>query len=229
MANKFESTRKVRDSIKTFLEKMKALDEKIPEDLAEDALEMTEEVKDALEELETTDEEVDPLEITNDEDPDEKDIEQKVEDAFVRVMRKYGMVKDRSLRALDELEEKLGEDSCKDEDEEECEVIDEGNEEEVTVDPEKINDSARELKRFIRRIKPIIASVKDSAQRKALSDSIAKFAGMSANDNYNAIMKAAKNSAKDSMRTPAQKAMDADYNFGMEVAKKFNPHYKKED
>lgn len=64
MANKFESTNKVRDSIKTFLEKMKALDEKIPEDLAEDALEMTEEVKDALEQLETVDEEADPLEIT---------------------------------------------------------------------------------------------------------------------------------------------------------------------
>lgn len=228
MANKFESTNKVRDSIKTFLEKMKALDEKIPEDLAEDALEMTEEVKDALEQLETVDEEVDPLEITKDEgkEVEEEEIEKKVEDAFVRVMRKYGMVKDSSMRALDELEEEIEEKETEDSD---CGVIDEGNEEEVTVDPEKINDSARELKKFIRNIKPVIASVKDSAQRKALSDSIAKFAGMTANDSYNAIMKAAKNSAKDSMRMPAQKAMDADYNFGMEVAKKFNPHYKKED
>ncbi len=221
MANKYESTKKVRDSIKTFLEKMKALDEDLPEDLAEDALEMTEEVKDALEEIETCDEEVDPLEITKDEDPKEEDIEKKVEDAFVRVMRKYGMITDSSMRALDELEEKI-------ETEDGCEVIDESNEEAVTVDPEKINDSAAELKKFIRSIKPVIASVKDSAQRKALSESIAKFAGMSAKDNYYAVLKAAKSSAKDSMQSSAKKMADADYNFGMEIAKKFNPHYNKE-
>ena len=39
---------RVMGAIKNFLLKMKALDEAIPEDLAEDALEMTEEVKDAL-------------------------------------------------------------------------------------------------------------------------------------------------------------------------------------
>ncbi len=227
MANKFESTNKVRDSIKTFLEKMKALDEKIPEDLAEDALEMTEEVKDALEQLETVDEEPNPLGITKDEGEEvkEEEIEKKIEDAFVRVMRKYGMVKDSSMRALDELEEEIEEKEMEDSG---CEVIDEGNEEEVTVDPEKINDSAAELKKFIRNIKPVIASVKDSAQRKALSDSIAKFAGMTAKDNYSAVLKAAKANAQDSMHTNAQKAMGADYNFGMEIAKKFNPHYNKE-
>lgn len=66
---------KVMASIKDFLIKMKALDEAIPEELAEDALKMTEEVKDAL----CEDEDPDVLEITKDEDPNEKeDIDVKV-------------------------------------------------------------------------------------------------------------------------------------------------------
>ena len=90
---------KVMSSIKDFLIKMKALDEAIPEELAQDALEMTEEVKDAL----CDDETPDPLEVTKDEEvieeeekkeeaKDEESIETKVEDAMVKVMRKYGLI-----------------------------------------------------------------------------------------------------------------------------------------
>ena len=56
------NNKKVMDSIKEFLERMKACDEAIPEDLAEDALEMVEGVKDAL----CEDEDVDVLEVTKD-------------------------------------------------------------------------------------------------------------------------------------------------------------------
>ena len=102
---------KVMESIKNFLIKMKANDEAIPEELAQDACEMVEEVKDALCEDE------DPIETENpveDEDPEEKetekiDIDKKVEDAMVNVMRKYGLIKDGAMVALDELENKLGE------------------------------------------------------------------------------------------------------------------------
>ena len=102
---------KVMDSIRNFLLKMKALDENIPEDLAEDALKMTEEVKDALcedEEMEVEEKEDNEDECTEeikedvkDEDPKE-DIDKKVEDAFVKVMRKYGLIQDSAMASLDE-------------------------------------------------------------------------------------------------------------------------------
>ena len=50
---------KVMSSVKDFLLKMKALDEAIPEELAKDALEMTENIKDAL-----FHEDPNPLQIT---------------------------------------------------------------------------------------------------------------------------------------------------------------------
>ena len=104
---------KVMSSVKDFLLKMKALDEAIPEELAKDALEMTENIKDAL-----CDEDPNPLQITNDEDPkpegEENNFEGKVEDAMVKVMKKYGLIKDSSMSALDKLEE-----GCSAEDEDE--------------------------------------------------------------------------------------------------------------
>ena len=159
---------KVMESIKNFLIKMKANDEAIPEELAQDACEMVEEVKDALCEDE------DPIETENpveDEDPEEKetekiDIDKKVEDAMVNVMRKYGLIKDGAMAALDELENKLGEE----------ETTDVDGEEKVTEDPEKINDSAK--RELLRQIKPVIANVKDARQRKALADAFAKSMNM---------------------------------------------------
>ena len=202
---------KVMSSVKDFLLKMKALDEAIPEELAKDALEMTENIKDAL-----CDEDPNPLQITEDEDPkpEENNMEGKVEDAMVKVLKKYGLIKDSSMSALDELEE-----GCCAEDEEE-------GEEEVTVDPEKMNDAMT----LLRTVKPVIAGIKDSKTRKQVSDAFAKALKMSigTNDQYGQMMAMARMSAKDSMTKKQQTTQDADYEFGMDLAKRFNPHYKKE-
>ena len=205
-------SRKVMDSIKNFLLKMKALDDAIPEELAQDALEMTEEVKDAL-----CDEAPNPEEITKDEDEpekkkeseDEECLETKVEDAMVKVMRKYGLIKDESMESL----EKLDSD-------------DESTEEEVTVDPEKINDSAR--RELLRKVKPMVASIKDSAERKKFADAFAEAFKLNSGNQYGDIMEMAKANARDSMSkvNTSVNTADADYNFGMDIAKKFNPHYK---
>lgn len=205
---------KVMSSIKDFLIKMKALDEAIPEELAQDALEMTEEVKDALCEDETPD----PIEVTKDEEEkekeevkDEESIETKVEDAMVKVMRKYGLIKDESMKSLEDI------------DDEEIE-----GEEEVTVDPEKMNDSAR--RELLRKVKPMVANIKDSKQRKMFADAFAEAFKLSTGDQYGTVMQMAKSSAKDSMQKfSAKKSNDSDVDFGMEIARKFNPHYKKEE
>ena len=198
---------KVMSSVKDFLLKMKALDEAIPEELAKDALEMTENIKDAL-----CDEDPDVLEVTKDEDPkpEENNMEGKVEDAMVKVLKKYGLIKDSSMSALDELEE-----GCCAEDEEE-----------VTVDPEKMNDAMT----LLRTVKPVIAGIKDSKTRKQVSDAFAKALKMSVgtNEQYGQMMAMARMSAKDSMTKKQQTTKDADYEFGMDLAKRFNPHYKKE-
>ena len=205
---------KVMSSVKDFLLKMKALDEAIPEELAKDALEMTENIKDAL-----CDEDPNPLQITEDEDPkpEENNMEGKVEDAMVKVLKKYGLIKDSSMSALDELEE-----GCK------TEVEDEDGEEEVTVDPEKMNDEAIKL---LRKVKPVIASINDSNTRKQVSDAFAKALKMSVGhvDQYGDLMTMARMSAKDSMSKKQQQTKDADYEFGMDLAKRFNPHYMKEE
>ena len=202
---------KVMSSVKDFLLKMKALDEAIPEELAKDALEMTENIKDAL-----CDEDPNPLQITEDEDPkpEENSMDGKVEDAMVKVLKKYGLIKDSSMSALDELEE-----GCSAEDEEE-------GEEEVTVDPEKMNDAMV----LLRTVKPVIAGIKDSKTRKQVSDAFAKALKMSigTNEQYGQMMAMARMSAKDSMTKKQQSTQDADYDFGMDLAKRFNPHYKKE-
>lgn len=205
---------KVMDSIKSFLLKMKANDENIPEELAQDACEMVEAVKDALCEDEEVIEEKKEEEV-KDEDSKE-DIDKKVEDAMVNVMRKYGLIKDGAMTSLDELEKKLGEEETDDVD----------GEEKVTEDPEKINDSAR--RQLLKQVKPIIAGVKDSAQRKALADAFAKSLGMNKQTaDYSAILSASRSAVKDSKIKNPNSVSDVD--FGMEIARKYNPHYMKED
>ena len=217
------NNKKVMDSIKGFLLKMKALDEQLPEEIAQDALEMTEEVKDALceepeeaakdeslEEAATGEPEVDP----NKDACVEGEIEKKVEDAMVKVLRKYGLVQDSAMKALDELEKEMVE---------EKETSDVNGEEAVTVDPETMNDTAA----LLRKVKPVIAGVKDSKQRKILADSFAQAIKMNTKTaDYSGVAKLAKANAADSMAN-VKKASDDDYNLGMEIAKKFNPHYTK--
>ena len=207
---------KVMGSIRDFLVKMKALDENIPEDLAKDALQMTEEVKDAL--CEDEEVETEEKEEVKDEDPkgeeEKMDIDKKVEDAMVNVMRKYGLIKDGAMAALDEMENKLG-------------TEDADGEEEVTVDPEKMNDSAK--RKLLKDIKPTIANIKDSKQRKAVADAFAKALSISTTttNDYSSIMNIVKTNTKESVRTKDhQVKMNDDFDVGMEIARKYNPHYK---
>lgn len=218
---------RVMGAIKNFLLKMKALDEAIPEDLAEDALEMTEEVKDALCEEETAkDSDLGGDNPVEDEEPVEEeekvDIDKKVEDAFVKVMRKYGLIKDSAMASLDDLETKLSEAQ---------ETEDVEGEEEVTVDPEVMNDSAK--RELLRAIKPAIASVKDSKTRKLLADNFAKaICGVSSTtSDYASIMQAVANNTRKAVSEKKQTVDHSveDVDFGMEIAKRFNPHYMKED
>lgn len=208
--------KRVRDAVRKFLTCMQAHDA-IPEDLAEDALEMTEEVNDALCEEEAKDEEANPLEITKDEDkPD--DIDKKVADGVVRALRELGFYKDPAMKALDELE--VEEKATEDEDPDDL-TEDADNEESVTVDPEKMKDSVT----LLRTMKPVIAAIKNPKERKKAADALARMIKGSRNtsSDYGAIMNVKhKKAAKDS------KAVDADYDFGMSIAKRFNPHYKEE-
>ena len=219
---------RVMGAIKNFLLKMKALDEAIPEDLAEDALEMTEEVKDALcEEESVKDCDLGGENPVEDEEPAEEkkvdvDIDKKVEDAFVKVMRKYGLIKDSAMASLDDLETKLSEAQ---------ETEDVEGEEEVTVDPEVMNDSAK--RELLRAIKPAIASVKDSKTRKLLADNFAKAIGgvSSTTCDYASIMQTVANNTRKAVSEKKQTVDHSveDVDFGMEIAKRFNPHYMKED
>lgn len=221
MANKA----KVMDSIRDFLLKLKALDENIPEDLAEDALKMTEEVKDALcedEEMEVEEKEEtkdkDPEETKEkDEDPKEVDIDKKVEDAFVKVMRKYGLIQDSAMAALDEAEKELFKKEEEDEDIE--------GEEAVTVDPEKIN--SKDAAAMLRKVKPIIAGVKDAKSRKILADTFAKalIGEKKTTADYASILSASREAAKDLMSKKST-VDSSSVDYGMEIAKKYNPHYK---
>lgn len=218
---------RVMGAIKNFLLKMKALDEAIPEDLAEDALEMTEEVKDALCEEETAkDSDLGGDIPVEDEEPVEEEekvnIDKKVEDAFVKVMRKYGLIKDSAMASLDDLETKLSEAQ---------ETEDVEGEEEVTVDPEVMNDSAK--RELLRAIKPAIASVKDSKTRKLLADNFAKAIGgvSSTTSDYASIMQAVANNTRKAVSEKKQTVDHSveDVDFGMQIAQRFNPHYMKED
>lgn len=209
--------KRVRDAVRKFLTCMQAHDA-IPEELAEDALEMTEEVNDALCET-TEDEEANTLEITKDEDkPD--DLDKKVADGVVRALRELGFYKDPAMKALDELE--VEEKETEDEDPDDL-TEDADNEESVTVDPEKMKDSAT----LLRTMKPVIAAIKNPKERKKAADALARMIKGSrvTSSDYGTLMNIKqKKATKDSKA----KAMDSDYDFGMSIAKRYNPHYKEE-
>lgn len=211
------NAQRVRGALRTFITSMKAHDEAIPEELAEDALEMVEEVTDAL----CEDEEANPLEITKDEDPPVS-ISEQVQDAVARTLKEYGLIKDPSMKALDELEEKIeAEDECMGE---EPGAEDAFGEESVTVDPEKMKDAST----LLRTMKPMIAQIKDKKKRKAAADALARLIKMQSgvsSSQYGQIMSIVKSNSKDSKPTPT---IDADADFGMQLARRFNPHYKED-
>ena len=214
-----------KDAIKNFLLKLKSMDEStVSEEVVDAACEMAEEVAKAEDEeiKETEVEETETKDECKDEDLEEK-IEKKVSDALNRVLAAYG-IKDTSTKALDELEAEL-------EKKEEEKDEDPSDEESVTIDPEKIEakDSAEEVKKAIRDMKPVLAAIEDPIARKKATDAFVKMArmNMSTTSTYADIQSAIGNNGKKANDSKPI-VTDADYDHGMDIAKRFNPHYMKE-
>lgn len=86
--------------------------------------------------------------------------------------------------------------------------------------PQATRDAAMEL---LKNLKPVVASIKNEAQRKRAADSLAVLikGSMEQDAQYGQLLQMRRKSAvRDS------EAYQDDYNYGREIAKKFNPHYK---
>lgn len=131
------------------------------------------------------------------------------------------------MESLDELEEELESGETEDDDIEEIESV-EAPPEDIPSDDEEINelqeakDSAIEL---MRALKPIIASIPNDKKRKKVSDNLAKVlkkqikkAEKKSTDSYSKIIN-------------SRKIGDSNFDsvdYGKEIAKKYNPHYKED-
>ena len=207
-----------KDAIKNFLLKLKSMDEyTVSEEVVDAACEMAEEASKA------EDEEIKEEAFSEDAEAEsfEELVERKAADAVSRALRAYG-IKDACTNALDELEAELEKEEEKDEDP--------SDEESVTIDPEKIDvkDSAEEVKKAIRDMKPVLAAIEDPIARKKATDAFVKMArmNMSTTSTYADIQSAISNGKKANDSKPI--VADADYDHGMDIAKRFNPHYMKE-
>ena len=208
-----------KDAIKNFLLKLKSMDEStVSEEVVDAACEMAEEASKA------EDEEIKEETFSEDAESEsfEELVERKAADAVSRALRAYG-IKDACTNALDELEDELEKEEEKDEDP--------SSEESVTIDPEKIDskDSAEEVKKAIRDMKPVLAAIEDPIARKKATDAFVKMArmNMSTTSTYADIQAAIGNNGKKANDSKPIVA-DADYDHGMDIAKRFNPHYMKE-
>ena len=208
-----------KDAIKNFLLKLKSMDEStVSEEVVDAACEMAEEASKA------EDEEIKEETFSEDAEAEsfEELVERKAADAVSRALRAYG-IKDACTNALDELEAELEKEEEKDEDP--------SDEESVTIDPEKIDakDSAEEVKKAIRDMKPVLAAIEDPIARKKATDAFVKMArmNMSTTSTYADIQSAISNNGKKANDSKPIVA-DADYDHGMDIAKRFNPLYMKE-
>lgn len=208
-----------KDAIKNFLLKLKSMDEStVSEEVVDAACEMAEEASKA------EDEEIKEETFSEDAETEsfEELVERKAADAVSRALRAYG-IKDACTNALDELEAELEKEEEKDEDP--------SSEESVTIDPEKIDakDSAEEVKKAIRDMKPVLAAIEDPIARKKATDAFVKMArmNMSTTSTYADIQSAISNNGKKANDSKPI-VSDADYDHGMDIAKRFNPHYMKE-
>ena len=208
-----------KDAIKNFLLKLKSMDEStVSEEVVDAACEMAEEASKA------EDEEIKEETFSEDAEAEsfEELVERKAADAVSRALRAYG-IKDACTNALDELEAELEKEEEKDEDP--------SSEESVTIDPEKIDvkDSAEEVKKAIRDMKPVLAANEDPIERKKATDAFVKMArmNMSTTSTYADIQSAISNNGKKANDSKPI-VSDADYDHGMDIAKRFNPHYMKE-
>lgn len=131
------------------------------------------------------------------------------------------------MESLDELEEELESGETEDDDIEEIESVeappeDIPSEDEETNELQEAKDSAIEL---MRALKPIIASIPSDKKRKKVSDNLAKVlkkqikkAEKKSTDSYSKIIN-------------SRKIGDSNFDsvdYGKEIAKKYNPHYKED-
>lgn len=132
------------------------------------------------------------------------------------------------MESLDELEEELESSEVEDDDIEEIESV-EVPPEDIPSDDEEINelqeakDSAIEL---MRALKPIIATIPNDKKRKKVSDNLAKVLKKQikqvekrSNDSYSKIINS---------RKIGDSNFDSSVDYGREIAKKYNPHYKED-
>lgn len=208
-----KKTKAIRDAIRDFLGVMDAKDE-APSEIVSAAAEMADSVNDALEEIEKTADEETVVEETEEETKDEA---LGMEEIIEKVLRKHGLLKDESLSELESLADELG-----------CSTEDESNEEAVTVEAETMNDSA--VRKIVSEVKPAIASVKDAKARKMISDSVARLArmNMETTPQYNEIMRTVTSNQAARDAKLKERAMLADENYGLEMAKRYNATYKEE-
>lgn len=76
---------------------------------------------------------------------------------------------------------------------------------------------------LLKNLKPVVASIKNEAQRKRAADSLAVLikGSMEQDAQYGQLLQMRRKSA-----VHDSEAYQDDYNYGREIAKKFNPHYK---
>ncbi len=203
-----------------------------PEEIMEASEALTEKSKDAA-----------PGEETAPEDPNEARFK-RIEDAIADLTAKLtppaedeDPVEEPAPEpdALDSLEEELQGGSTEDEDPDVEADPDEINEQQSQAededpglipvdgedDPKAVRDAAIEA---IQALRPVVAAIPDKAQRARAADALAGLIRTNVKDSgYLAIQMAARNAhANDSVATD-----DAD--LGRSIAKKWNPHYMKED
>lgn len=203
-----------------------------PEDMAEAVDELvSEKLEEEKVKTPVTTEEVDPA--VEDEDPKEdallaeiyslKDTIESLlngtQDEDVDEMEDEDFEEPDGLEALDELEEEL------DTEDDEAEEI-----ESVEVDPEVINesDSAEEvratdsIKELASVLKQVVANIPDARERKKTSDALAKVLRKHADQ----AKKGGSEKIYGDMLSRTKDSKEEIVDIGMEIAKKFNPHYK---
>ena len=156
------------------------------------------EVKDAIYALLTRDEEEEEIE-TEDEDEDE------------------------SLESLDSLEEELTEDDSTEETEEVEEDPEDMNKvEDEDEDEDEATGTKDSIKELLKVLKPLVANIPDAKQRKKTADALAATL-----KKHSAKAKTSDNSyAKMITRSKDSKIVNEAVDHGLEIAKKYNPHYK---
>lgn len=217
---------KVSDALKAFGLKMLAQDGE-PEDIMEAVDELVNEKYDAEKaaepvviEKETPAKDEDPEkvqlldEITKLRDTISELMNQDSDEEFEEEEESDG------LEALDELEEEL---ETNDDETEEVESVEEDpeviNDEEDPEDVRATTDSIRELASVM---KQVVAAIPDANKRRKTSDALAQVLRKHAKETKDA----AKNSNYSQMAKRTKDAETPNVDIGMEIAKKFNPHYK---